>query len=386
MTKPSEQYHKPTILQVIPALFSGGVERGTIEVAKMLKEVGYNPIVVSSGGLLVEELLALDIIHIYMNSDSKNPFTIWKNARLLSEIINKYQVDIVHARSRAPAWSCYIATKATNTKFLTTFHGIYNVSNYFKYLYNNVMVKGEKVIAVSDFVKQHILDNYKIPENKITVIHRGVDYHYFDPQNVTKDKLLKCKKKYNIPSNVPIILLPSRMTSWKGHMILIEALGKLKHLDFYCLIVGDLSKHPNFTNRIKSIRNSLRLQSRVQIFGNEPDMQCLYKISDIILSTSIEPEAFGRTIIEGQSMEKIVIATNIGGASETISDQKTGFHVKANDPIDLAEKIEYCLSIINTDQGRAIEQAARKTVIDHFSLDLMLKKTLDLYQEILNKS
>ncbi|HJD63749.1 MAG TPA: glycosyltransferase family 4 protein [Rickettsia endosymbiont of Sericostoma sp.] len=381
-----KRYHKPTILQVVPALFSGGVERGTIEVAKMLKKADYNVIVVSSGGSLVEELAVADIPHISMNSATKNPFSIWKNARILSEIIKEYAVDIVHARSRAPAWSCYMAAKATNTKFLTTFHGIYNISNLFKHFYNSVMIKGERVIAVSNFVKQHILANYKILENQITVIRRGVDYRYFDPKNVTEEKLLKYKKKYSISNSTPIILLPSRFSSWKGHLTLVEALGKLKHLDFYCLMVGDLSKHPNFTDRVKSLINVLKLQSKIQIFGNEIDMLSLYGVSDIVLSTSIEPEAFGRTITEGQSMEKLVIATNIGGAIETISNTKTGFHVNPNDPIDLAEKIEHCLSILKTNEGKKIQQAARKSVIDNSSLDLMLSKTLNLYKEMLKKT
>ncbi|MDR0774665.1 MAG: glycosyltransferase family 4 protein [Rickettsia sp.] len=381
-----KRYHKPTILQVVPALFSGGVERGTIEVAKMLKKVDYNVIVVSSGGSLVEELVAAGVPHIFMNSATKNPLTIWKNARILSEIIKEYNVDIVHARSRAPAWSCYMAAKATGAKFLTTFHGVYNISNPFKHFYNSVMVKGEKIIAVSNFVKHHILINYQILEDQIVVIYRGVDYNYFDPKNVTEEKLLKHKKKYGISNNTPIILLPSRMTSWKGHLTLVEALGKLKHLDFYCLMVGDLSKHPNFTNRVKSLINLLKLQSKIQIFGNESDILSLYGVSDIVISTSIEPEAFGRTITEGQSMEKLVIATNIGGTIETILDKKTGFHVKPNDAVDLAEKIEHCLSILKTNEGKKIQQAARKAVIDNFSLDLMLSKTLDIYKKMLKKT
>lgn len=279
-----------------------------------------------------------------------------------------------------------MAAKATGVKFLTTFHGIYNISNPFKHFYNSVMVKGETIIAVSNFVKHHILINYQILEDQIVVIYRGVDYSYFDQRNVTEEKLLKHKKKYGISNNTPTILLPSRMTSWKGHLTLVEALGKLKHLDFYCLMVGDLSKHPNFTNRVKSLINLLKLQSKIQIFGNEADMLSLYGVSDIVISTSIEPEAFGRTITEGQSMEKLVIATNIGGAIEITLDKKTGFHAKPNDTVDLAKKIEHCLSILKTNEGKKIQQAARKAVIDNFSLDLMLSKTLDLYKEMLKKT
>ncbi|MCC8417678.1 MAG: glycosyltransferase family 4 protein [Rickettsia endosymbiont of Bryobia graminum] len=380
---PKKRYHKPTILQVLPSLYSGGVERGTIEISKMLKATGHNVIVVSAGGRLVSELTTDHITHIYMNSASKNPFTIWKNVKLLTQIIKEHNVDIIHARSRAPAWSCYMAAKATNTKFITTFHGIYNIENLFKKYYNSVMLKGEKIIAVSHFVKQHILANYQVSEDKIDVIHRGVDYHYFDPKNITEEKLQKYQKKYDIPKDTPIILLPSRMTNWKGHHILVEALGKLKHRNFYCLMVGDLSKHPNFTTRVKSLINSLKLQSKIQIFGSESDMLYLYGIADIVLSTSIEPEAFGRTIAEGQAMEKIVIATNIGGATETIVDQQTGFHIIPNNSNDLMEKLDHCISIINTEEGKKIQQAARVAVINNFSLELMLNKTLDLYNSML---
>ncbi|MCC8377894.1 MAG: glycosyltransferase family 4 protein [Rickettsia endosymbiont of Graphium doson] len=382
----SKRYNKYTILQVVPALVSGGVERGTIEVAKYLKVLGHTPIIISAGGALVKELDNEDILHIQMNSSSKNPFVILSNARLIAEIIKKYKVDIVHTRSRAPAWSSYLATKWTNTKFLTTFHGIYNAPNDLKKYYNSIMLKGEKVIAVSNFVKQHLLKNYNVDENKIVVIERGVNCDYFDPANLTPERLKKCRDKYDAPDNVPIISMPSRMTNWKGHLVLVEALSKLKHRNFYCLMVGDLSRHPSFTNRVKELIANLKLQNKIQIFGNDSDIINLYGISDIIVSASIEPEAFGRTIIEGQAMEKLVIATNIGGATETINDNVTGFHVKPNDADDLAEKIDYCLSILNTEEAKKIQTAARHTVINDFSLDLMLRKNLEVYKEVLKNS
>ncbi|MGX6959935.1 MAG: glycosyltransferase family 4 protein [Rickettsia endosymbiont of Pentastiridius leporinus] len=377
------RYNKYTILQVVPALVSGGVERGTIEVAKYLKSLGHTPIIISAGGTLVKELDNEDILHIEMNSSSKNPSVILNNARLIAQVIKKYNVDIVHTRSRAPAWSAYFAAKWTNVKFLTTFHGIYNAPNSLKRYYNSIMLKGEKVIAVSNFVKQHLLEKYNVDEKKIVVIERGVNCDYFDPANLTPKNLEKCCEKYDVPSNVPIILMPSRMTNWKGHLVLVEALSKLKHRNFYCLMVGDLSRHPNFTNRVKELIANLKLQNRIQIFGNDSDIINLYGISDIIVSASIEPEAFGRTIIEGQAMEKLVIATNIGGATETINDNVTGFHVKPNDAEDLAQKIDYCLSILNTDTAKQIQESARRTVIDYFSLDLMLRKNLEVYKELL---
>lgn len=379
----NKEYHKKTILQVVPALVSGGVERGTIEISKHLKDSQYENIVISAGGPLLEKLIDLKIPHKKLNVATKNPLIIWNNAKLIAEVIRKYNVGLVHARSRAPAWSCYMAAKATGAKFITTFHGIYNISGLMKRYYNSIMTEGERIIAVSNFVKQHILENYKTSEEKIRVIHRGVDHLYFDPANVTNEHLLKFREKYNIPIDTPVILLPSRMTRWKGHMILVEALNKIKNLNFYCIMVGDLSRHPNFTKQVQNRILEFKLQSKIQIFGNESDMLKLYGVSDLVLSTSIEPEAFGRTIIEGQSMEKLVIATSLGGAAETIKDEVTGYHTIAGDPDDLSRKISHCLSILGSEQSKIIRATARKYAIKNFSLDLMLSKTLEVYNELM---
>jgi glycosyltransferase involved in cell wall biosynthesis len=377
-----KKYHKKTILQVVPALISGGVERGTLEIAKKIVESGNISIVISAGGPLVEALEQDGSIHIKMNVASKNPITIWNNAGKIANIIRNYNVDIVHARSRAPAWSCYFAAKATGIKLITTFHGIYNFKNSIKKYYNSVMTQGVKVIAVSNFVKNHIIENYKIDKNKIQVIYRGVNHEEFTKEKVSDELLKKFREKYNVPAGARVLLLPSRMTRWKGHLILIEALEKIKHLNFYCIIAGDLAKHPGFVSEIQEKIQEYKIQNRAQLFGNEPNMMGLYGIADIVLSTSIEPEAFGRTIIEAQSMEKLVIATNIGGACETIQDGVTGFHVKAGDVDDLAKKIEYCLGIIGSAEEKKITSNARKAVATNFSLDLMLKSTLSIYNEI----
>ncbi len=377
-----KKYHKKTILQVVPALISGGVERGTLEIAKKIVESGNISIVISAGGPLVEALEQDGSIHIKMNVASKNPITIWNNAGKIANIIRNYNVNIVHARSRAPAWSCYFAAKATGIKLITTFHGIYNFKNSIKKYYNSVMTQGVKVIAVSNFVKNHIIENYKIDKNKIQVIYRGVNHEEFTKEKVSDELLKKFREKYNVPAGARVLLLPSRMTRWKGHLILIDALEKIKHLNFYCIIAGDLAKHPGFVSEIQEKIQEYKIQNRAQLFGNEPNMMGLYGIADIVLSTSIEPEAFGRTIIEAQSMEKLVIATNIGGACETIQDGVTGFHVKAGDIDDLAKKIEYCLGIIGSAEEKKITSNARKAVATNFSLDLMLKSTLSIYNEI----
>ncbi len=377
-----KKYQKKTILQVVPALISGGVERGTLEIAKNIVRVGHNSIVISAGGPMVDSLVDSGSEHITLNVASKNPITIWKNARKVANIIRSRNISIVHARSRAPAWSCYMAAKATNVKLITTFHGIYNFKNFLKKFYNSVMTEGRSVIAVSNFVKKHIVDNYKVDPNRITVIHRGVNHHEFSKDKLLEDKLSRYREKYRVPADTPVLLLPSRMTRWKGHMVLIDALEKIKHLNFYCIMAGDLAKHPTYVSRIKEKIHQYKLQSHIQLFGNEPDIISLYGISDIVLSTSIEPEAFGRTIIEAQAMEKIVIATNIGGACETIQDGLNGFHVEPNDSIALAQKIERCLSLIGSEQEKSMTMNARRTASEKFSLEKMLKNTLAIYNQV----
>ena len=376
-----KKYHKKTILQVVPALISGGVERGTLEIAKKIAESGNISIVVSSGGPLVDCLIEDGSQHIEMNVASKNPFTIWSNAGKIAKIIREYNVDIVHARSRAPAWSCYFAAKSTGIKLITTFHGIYNFKTQIKKYYNSVMARGAQIIAVSNFVKKHIVEKYNIEENNICVIHRGVNHNEFSKDVVSQELLAKFREKYNVPKNTPVILLPSRATRWKGHLVLIDAIEKIKHLNFYCIMAGDLARHPNFVSDVNCKIQEYKIQNRVQLFGNEPNILGLYAISDIIVSASIEPEAFGRTVIEAQAMEKLVIATNIGGACETISDGINGFHVKVGDSNDLAAKLEYCLSIIGSSEAQKITSAARESTIINFSLDHMIENTLSIYNE-----
>lgn len=376
------KYHKKTILQVVPALISGGVERGTLEIARKLVASGYNSIVISAGGPMVNSLVANGSIHIQMDVSTKNPLRIWNNAKLIAEEIRKHNVDIIHARSRAPAWSCYMAAKATGIKLITTFHGVYNFSNIIKKFYNSIMTEGEKVIAVSNFVKDHIIQKYKVNKDKIVVIHRGVNHQEFSMDKVTEAQLNEYRVKYRAQIGIPVLLLPSRMTSWKGHLVLVEALSKIKDQNFYCILAGDLSKHPKFVNKVKELIQQHRMQSKIQLFGNEPDVRALYAISDIVLSTSTQPEAFGRTIIEAQSMEKLVIATNIGGASETIQNEVNGFHVPPGKADLLAEKIKYCLSIIGSEKEKEITARAREDVSKNFSLELMLDKSMNIYKDV----
>lgn len=374
---------KKTILQVVPSLIAGGVERGTVDIAKALVDNGYGSIVTSAGGPLASKVMECGADHIRLKIASKNPLMMWLNARSIARLVKEHGVNIIHARSRAPAWSAYMAAKATGARFITTFHGIYNFCGYFKKYYNSIMIKGERVIAVSNFVKSHIIEKYGVEEERIRVIHRGVDHICFDPAKITPEYKARFAAKYHAPRDVPVILLPARMTNWKGQMVLVEALNLLRDQEFYCMMAGDLSKHPNFTKRVQDKIISLKLQSKVQIFGPEMDMLGLYGLADIVLSTSIEPEAFGRVVVEAQAMEKLVIATNIGGSAETITDGVTGYHVKVGDAADLADKIKHALSILGTPKAAKVGKAARASAVKNFSLEAMLKKTLAVYNELL---
>ena len=374
---------KKTILQVVPTLIAGGVERGTIEVAKAIVKNGDRSLVLSAGGPLISHIHDVGAEHFKMNVSTKNPILMYCNVDKIAQIIKDESVDIVHARSRAPAWSAYYAAKKTGAKFITTFHGIYNFGCGLKKHYNSIMVAGERVIAVSNFVKEHILANYDVDESKIRVIHRGVDYRYFDPERVTADVIQKFRNKYLVPKSTPVIVLPARMTRWKGQEVLVKTLNLIKDKNFYCIISGDLAKHPTYTNEIHDMINSFKLQHKIRLFGPEQDMVGLYGIADIVLSTSVEPEAFGRVAIEGQAMEKVVIATNIGGAVETVTDELNGYHVKPGDERELAAKISDVLDNLDSSKLNALRKKARKYAIEHFSVDMMDQKTLAVYNELI---
>lgn len=373
---------KQNILQIVPSLNCGGVERGTIDIARAIVASGDNALVLASGGSLCSKVKEIPARLIKHDVITKNPIKIYNNISFIENLIKEEEIDIIHARSRAPAWSAYYAAVRQNKPFITTFHGIYNIKSPIKQYYNSIMTKGLRVIAVSSFVKQHILQNYQIDEDIIRVIHRGVDLDYFSPFTFEAKQFEKLKDKYNIKNTSPLIVMPSRMTSWKGQHVLIEALSKIKYLDFFCMFVGDLSKHPEYIKRLKDLIVHHKLQSKVQIYGPEADVVGLYNIANIVVSASIEPEAFGRTIVEAQAMKKLVIATNIGGAAETIEDHVTGFHVKPSDPDQMADTIKYALSIISSSEEEKITSQARKSVSENFSLAKMQSKTLSVYDEV----
>ena len=385
----TESKKKITVMQLLPALESGGVERGTIDVAKALKHKGFEPIVVSKGGVLVYQLREARITHITLPVGSKNPLTIFLNIGRLVKIIVQHKVDIIHARSRAPMWSAYFACKKTKIKLVTTVHGTYSL-NFSKWenfapkrIYNQIMLKADRVIAVSNFIKTYLLKNY--PGNfleRVTVIQRGADLNYFNSKAVSNSRVIELMTKWHLPEDKKIILMPARFTAWKGHEFLIETLAKVKN-DFCCVLVGSDHGHKAFRKKIEQLVVKKDLEGKVRIVGLCKDMQTAYSIAHLVVCPSIRPEAFGRVSIEAQALGKIIIATKIGGSLDTIVEDKTGFLVDVGDAQKFAELIDRVLEMSKTETD-VIGDAAHKNIEENFSNEKMCRLTLDVYRELIS--
>jgi glycosyltransferase involved in cell wall biosynthesis len=333
---------------------------------------------------MVYELEKAKIPHLSLPLKSKNIFTMLKNAKKLEEFIKENGINVVHARSRAPAWSAYWAAKKAGVKFLTTFHGTYGLGPCgIKKYYNRVMTYGKLVIAISNHIKNHMTKNYTVAEDKIRLIYRCVNLENFAPEKVSQERMIKAIRDNHLPEDKPIIALIGRVTHWKGQHLLIKALAKLKHKDFYCMIVGSDQGRTDYTNELKSLVKKYKLDSKVQFIGQSFDIPALLMVSDIVLSTAIEPEAFGRAAIEGQAMGKIVLASNIGGSLENLIDGKTGKLFESNNEQSLADAIDWAFDLPKEEKNK-ISEAAIKHVRENFSKEIMCDKTLDVYNELVN--
>ena len=382
MSKENEMNKHPRILQVLPELNHGGVEVGTVEVASKLVEEGWKNFVASSGGRMVHDLKKLGVKHFELPLKTKNIFKLYKNSLALEKIIKENKIDIVHARSRAPAWSAYWAAKRAGVKYMTTFHGTYGLGPWgIKRFYNKVMTFGELVIAVSNHIKTHMLENYIVDKNKIRVIHRCVNIDKFDPAKVSQERMIKTINEYRLPEDKQIILLAGRLTRWKGQGVLIDALSKLNHKNFRCLLVGSDQGRTYYTDELKAKVKEYDLEDCVQFIGHNFDMPSLIMVSDIVVSASTDPEAFGRASVEGQAMGKVVLASNHGGSLENVVDGKTGRLFENNDPESLAEALDWALNLSNIEREK-ISKAAIKNVLDNFTKEKMCNDVLKVYKEL----
>ena len=378
---PEGERRLPTVLQILPSLNGGGVERGTVEMAGALKEKGGTPIVVSAGGIMAYELKRIGVRHITLPVDSKNPWVMWKNVKRLMRVIEEFDVDIVHARSRAPAWSARMAAQRTNRHFMTTFHAAYTRGGYFKNGYNAIMTKGEKVIAISDFIAGHIAENYDISASRVVTIPRGVNCRKFDPLMISAERIIKMAGDWHLPDGVPVIMLPGRLTRLKGHTTFIEALAKLEDQNFLALMVGSTEGREAYCVELNQLVKSKGLEGKVQIKGHCDDMAVALMLCDVVVSVSSVPEGFGRVAVEAQAMGRPVIATAHGGSMETIIDGETGWLVPVGDADAIAAALTAAIGM-TTDQREAVAAQARHHVTKNFSIEKMCSATLDVYADL----
>jgi glycosyltransferase involved in cell wall biosynthesis len=378
------------VLQVIPKLGYGGAETGCYDIAHYLPENGCKSFIVTSGGELTKFINKEKVKLIKLPVQSKNPLVIILNTLALIFIIIFNNISIVHARSRAPAWSCLFATKITRRKFVTTFHGTYNFNNKIKKFYNSVMVKSNLIIAGSNFIFSHIKNNYSDYldiKNKLLVIFRGINVDYFDPTTKTEIEEKKLLKNWGIIENKKIILLPGRLTSWKGQELFLEAINmvniQLGYEAFYAVILGSDQGRDLFKKKLIRLSEQYRMTKQVKFIDHCKDMALAYKVSDIIISASIEPEAFGRVAVEAQAMEKVIIASDIGGSNETVIDEKTGYLFEAGNANSLSKKI---LKVLNLDDTtiKTIGTEGRKNIINKFNVEKMCFSTYSEYKKLIN--
>jgi len=378
------------VLQVIPKLGFGGAETGCYDIAHYLPENNCKSFIVTSGGELTKFINKEKVKLIRLPVHSKNPIMIFFNSIFLIGIILFFDISIVHARSRAPAWSCLFATKLTGRKFVTTFHGTYNFSGKIKKLYNSIMVRSDLIIAGSNFIFSHIKENYSEflgLKKKFLVIFRGINVDYFDQSTKLDSDEKKILKKWEIDKEKKIILVPGRLTNWKGQLLLIEAINLVKielgYEAFNVVILGSEQGRDLYKKKLIRLTEQYRLTNQIKFIDHCDDMALAYKVSDIVISPSIEPEAFGRVSVEAQSMEKLIIASNIGGSNETIIDEKTGFLFEAGNANDLSKKI---IRAITMDEMslQLMGKEGRKNVIKKFNVEKMCFSTYSEYKRLLN--
>ena len=378
------------VLQVIPKLGYGGAETGCFDIAHYLPENNCGSYIVTSGGDLLKFINKEKVKIIKLPVQSKNPIIIFINFFVLVGIILFNNISIVHARSRAPAWSCLFAAKITGRKFVTTFHGTYNFNNKLKKFYNSVMVRSDLIIAGSNFIFSHIKENYSKYLNakkKLLVIFRGINVDYFDPTTKLDSDEKKLLKKWQIEKDKKIILLPGRLTGWKGQEVFIEAINlvniELGYEAFYAVILGSDQGRDIYKKKLIRLTEQYRMTNQIKFIDHCKDMALAYKVSDIVVSASTEPEAFGRVAVEAQSMEKPIIASNIGGSNETVIDEKTGFLFESNNAKSLSQKISKILSL-DEESLRSIGIEGRKNIIQKFNVEKMCFSTYSEYKKILN--
>jgi len=388
MSESNLNYKNKRILQIIPNMEIGGAERTVLEITSFLKDKEFSSLVLTSGGKLIGELEKENIEVIKLKIDKKNPYSIIKNFFLFIKIFREKKIDLVHVRSRAPAWSAIFAAKKIGIPVLTTWHGHVSNSSFIKKIYNSIMLKGDAVIANSAYTAERISKIYNIDLNKIDIISRGVNVESFEGSKFSNTEISNMKKIWSVDDNKIIILFPARLTRWKGHLVTIEAINLLKKEKFFDQVVflfaGEKAGAENYIKKLNSIITKFKLQENIKLVERIENMPLAYHAADIVLSPSIEPEPFGRIPIEAQAAGKTIIASDHGAVKDTIKNGNnfTGFKVKPNDPQALSIAIKQSIIMDKKDLTKMHERAI-SNVKNNFSLENMCKKTLEVYKRLL---
>ncbi len=376
----------PVVLQVLPALEQGGVERGTVDMAAALVRAGWTAIVASAGGPMVHEVERAGARHVTMRLDAKTPLALHENAGLLTALIYDHNVDIIHARSRAPAWSALLAARRSRAHLVTTFHGTYGTSNAIKRFYNSVMTKGQRVIAISDFIAEHVRQTYGVEDQRLVTIPRGIDTHIFNPAGVSAERIIQLAKAWRLTDGLtdglPVVMLPGRLTRWKGQAVLIEALAKLGRRDLRGVLVGGDQGRQRYRDELGQLASARGLGDVVRVVDHCRDMAAAYMLADVVVSASTDPEAFGRVSVEAQAMGRPVVVTDHGATRETMLPGRTGWQVPPDDPAALAAALDQALALDEA-QRRQMAETARAHVVENFGVELMQSRTMALYQDVL---
>ena len=367
------------LLQILPSLNSGGVEQGTIDLATSLKNHGHNSFVASNGGRMVPFLEKNKIKHFKIPLHSKNPLVMFMNIWRLKKIIKRNGINIIHVRSRAPAWTALFC-KSKNIKLISTFHNIYGHSNIFKKKYNEGLAKSDKIIAISKYVKNSITKIYKISSKKIVVVQRGIDLNYFKSENILEEDVIEFMKKHLIPLDRKIILFPGRYSEWKGQLTFLEVISNLNDKKLFFLFVGD-DKNQNYLKKIKNKINLYSLGSDCRLLGMQENMPLIYKLASVIVSAPTKPEGFGRIVTEAMAMKKLIVAYNYGGVEEQIVNLPEICKVKPNDQSELIKKIIQATSISNAKYENIVNESY-EFAIKHFDKKKMISKTLSFYRSL----
>jgi glycosyltransferase involved in cell wall biosynthesis len=371
----------PVVLQVLPSLVSGGAERGTVELAGALVAAGWTSYVASGGGPLEREIARAGATHLTLPLASKNPLVMRRNTVELIRLIRRLGIDVVHARSRAPAWSACAAARATGRHFVTTFHNAYGARTALKRRYNSVMAQGDRVIAISDFVADHAASVYGVGRDRLRTIPRGVDLEIFDSNRVGAQRIINLACQWRLPDGLPVVMLPGRLTRWKGGLDFIAAIATLGRRDICCVLVGSEQRH-GFRRELETAIRDNELAGVFRIVEECRDMPAAYMLTDVVVSASRDPEGFGRIIVEAQAMGRPVVATDHGGARETIVPGVTGWLAPPRDPAAIAAAIGEALALAAHERRQLAERSIAH-IAARYTSEAMCARTIRVYEELL---